>query len=163
MRYAFFPGCVLEGAAAEAREATVKVARALDIELVELPGWTCCGASHAQDVDELTAVAVNARNLALAEKLGLPLMTACSTCTLMLRKAKAALDGGLKERVNGFLAEAGMTYARGDVRGHPPAVGAGPRLRARPAEGQGDKAAAGPEGCRLLRLPYPAAAAGDGF
>ncbi len=111
MRYAFFPGCVLDGAAAEAREATVRVARALDIELVELPGWTCCGASHAQDVDELAAVAVNARNLALAEKLGLPLMTACSTCTLMLRKAKASLDGGLKEKVNGLLATAGMAYA----------------------------------------------------
>lgn len=111
MRYAFFPGCVLDGAAAEAREATVKVARALGIELVELPGWTCCGASHAQDVDELAAVAVNARNLALAEKLGLPLLTACSTCTLMLRKAKSALDGGLKEKVNGLLAGAGLAYA----------------------------------------------------
>jgi succinate dehydrogenase / fumarate reductase cytochrome b subunit len=111
MRYAFFPGCVLEGAASEAREATVRVARALDIELVELPGWTCCGASHAQDVDELAALAVNARNLVLAEKLGLPLLTACSTCTLMLRKAKAELDGGLKDKVNGLLAAAGMSYA----------------------------------------------------
>ncbi len=40
MRYAFFPGCVLEGAAAEAGTATLKVAAALDIGLVELPGWT---------------------------------------------------------------------------------------------------------------------------
>jgi succinate dehydrogenase / fumarate reductase cytochrome b subunit len=111
MRYAFFPGCVLEGAASEAREATVRIARSLGIELVELPGWTCCGASHAQDVDELAALAINARNLALAEKMGLPLLTACSTCTLMLRKAKAALDGGLKDKVNGLLAEAGMSYA----------------------------------------------------
>lgn len=111
MRYAFFPGCVLEGAASEAYQATVRVCRALGIELVELPGWTCCGASHAQEVDEEAGLAVNARNLALAEKLGLPLLTACSTCTLMLRKAKVALDGGKKDNVNGVLSAAGLTYA----------------------------------------------------
>lgn len=111
MHYAFFPGCVLEGAASEAYQATVRVARALGIELVELPGWTCCGASHAQEVDDEAVLAVNARNLALAEKFELPIMTACSTCTLMLRKAKAALDGGKKDKANGALAAAGLTYA----------------------------------------------------
>lgn len=110
MRYAFFPGCVLEAAAKEAYLATVKVAAALGIELVELEGWTCCGGSHLQDVNETAALAVNARNLVLAEKLGLPLLTVCNTCTLMLRQAKAKLDNGQKEKINGFLAQAGLEY-----------------------------------------------------
>ncbi len=110
MKYAFFPGCVLEGAAKENYLATTAVAKALGIELLEIPGWTCCGASHVQDVDDLAATAINARNIALAEQLGLPLLTVCNTCTLMLRKAKAQLDHGQKETVNNLLAAAGLTY-----------------------------------------------------
>ncbi len=110
MKYAFFPGCVLEGAAKENYIATTAIAKALGIELVEIPGWTCCGASHVQDVDDLAATAINARNIALAEQLNMPLLTVCNTCTLMLRKAKAKLDDGQKEKVNGILAKAGLTY-----------------------------------------------------
>lgn len=113
MKYAFFPGCVLEGAAKENYIATTAVAKALGIELVEIPGWTCCGASHVQDVDDLAATAVNARNIALAEQMNLPLLTVCNTCTLMLRGAKAKLDNGLKEKVNGFLASAGSPAYQG--------------------------------------------------
>jgi succinate dehydrogenase / fumarate reductase cytochrome b subunit len=110
MKYAFFPGCVLEGAAKENYLATTAVARTLGIELLEIPGWTCCGASHVQDVDDLAATAINARNIALAEQMDLPLLTVCNTCTLMLRKAKAKLDNGQKEKVNGILSVAGISY-----------------------------------------------------
>lgn len=112
MKYAFFPGCVLRGAASEAFSATVKVTEALDIELVEIPNWTCCGASHLQDVDEISALAVNARNLAIAESMDLPIMTVCNTCTLELRKAKAALDedAALKAKVNAILEKSGYEY-----------------------------------------------------
>lgn len=112
MKYAFFPGCVLRGAASEAFLATVKVTEALGIELVEIPSWTCCGASHLQDVDDITALAINARNLAIAESMGLPVMTVCNTCTLQLRRAKEALDHDekLKGRVNAILAKSGYEY-----------------------------------------------------
>jgi succinate dehydrogenase / fumarate reductase, cytochrome b subunit len=110
MKYGFFPGCVLEGAAKEAYTATIRVAQELGIELVELSGWTCCGSSHIQDVDETAALAINARNIALAEQMDLPLLTVCNTCTLMLRKAKHELDGGLKDKINGILAKGGLEY-----------------------------------------------------
>lgn len=112
MKYALFPGCVLEGAAKEAYMATKKVAAALGIELVEIPNWTCCGASHAQGVDELALLAINARNMAIAEGMGLPIMTVCNTCTLQLRQAKAKLDEdkNLKTKVNEILAKSGYEY-----------------------------------------------------
>lgn len=109
-RYAFFPGCVLEQAAKECLQATEAVMKKLDVELVEIPGWSCCGASHVQDIDEKAALTINARNLALAEKMDLPVLTVCSTCTLMLRKAKKALDGGAKEEINTYLAAGGLQY-----------------------------------------------------
>ncbi|MDF2929036.1 MAG: sdhE 2 [Anaerospora sp.] len=117
MKYAFFPGCVLEGASKENYIATTAVAKILGIELVEIPGWTCCGASHLQDIDDLTSTAVNARNIALAEKMELPLLTVCNTCTLMLRKAKAKLDDGQKDKVNAILSKAGIRSCKSGVIG----------------------------------------------
>lgn len=108
MKYGFFPGCVLEGASKEDYMATMAVAKKLGIELVELPGWTCCGASHVQDIDPDLVTCTNARNIALAENMGLDVLTVCNTCTLMLKKAKHAIDENpdKKELVNTVLAEA---------------------------------------------------------
>ena len=112
MKFAFFPGCVLKGAAAEAYTSMQKVCDVLDIELEEIPNWTCCGASHAQGVNDLAALAVNARNISIAEHMGLDIMTVCNTCTLQLRTAKKRLDENkaLREKVNGILKESGHPY-----------------------------------------------------
>ncbi|GIN62404.1 heterodisulfide reductase subunit B [Robertmurraya siralis] len=113
LTYAFFPGCTLESAAEELMISTKKVAEALGIELIELNGWTCCGASHIQDIDNFLSTSINARNIALAESLGVSkLLTVCNTCTLMLRTAKLKMDKNerLKEQVNVGLDRAGLQY-----------------------------------------------------
>ena len=112
MKFAFFPGCVLKGAAAEAYGSMTKVCEKLGVELVEIENWTCCGASHAQGVNDLAALAVNARNISIAEHMGLPIMTVCNTCTLQLRLAKARLDKdkALREKVNKILKDSGHPY-----------------------------------------------------
>ncbi|SMB87623.1 succinate dehydrogenase subunit C [Desulfonispora thiosulfatigenes DSM 11270] len=113
MKYGFFPGCTLEAAAEELMISTKKVAEGLGIELIELEGWTCCGASHSQDVDEFLSLCLNARNIALCEKLNAPLLSVCNTCTLMIRKAKKQLDEDdeIKEKVNEILNKADLNYA----------------------------------------------------
>jgi succinate dehydrogenase / fumarate reductase cytochrome b subunit len=157
MKYGFFPGCVLESAGKEDYLATLAVAKKLDIELIELPGWTCCGASHVQDMDELTALVVNARNIALAEELNLPLLTVCNTCTLMLRQAKAELDGGMKDKVNAILAQGGMTYQGTSEITHllwalVKDYGLD-KLKAKVVQPLNDLKVAGYYGCHLLRPP----------
>lgn len=108
--FAFFPGCVLTQAAIEAKMSLEAIAPILGIKLKEITGWSCCGASQAQDVDPLATLVANARNLALAEQMKLPVLTTCSTCLLMLRRAKAELDGGKKEKINTYLAKGNMNY-----------------------------------------------------
>jgi succinate dehydrogenase / fumarate reductase cytochrome b subunit len=112
MKYALFPGCVLDGAAAEAYTSLKKVCEKLNIEIEEIPNWTCCGASHAQGVNDLAALVINARNISIAEHMGLDIMTVCNTCTLQLRTAKMRLDkdAKLKEKVNSILKESGHPY-----------------------------------------------------
>ncbi len=111
-KYAFYPGCAAKGASKELYESTVAVAEKLGIELVELPQFSCCGAGVLEEVKEAVDLAVNARNLAYAEKEGLDIVTVCSTCLLVLRRTKYLLDNDedLKKEVNEILSEAGLEY-----------------------------------------------------
>ncbi|WP_169764402.1 8-methylmenaquinol:fumarate reductase membrane anchor subunit [Campylobacter mucosalis] len=108
--FAFFPGCVLSQAAKESKMSLEAIAPILGITLHEIKGWSCCGASQAQDVDPLAALVANARNIALSEGMNMPMLTTCSTCMLTLTRAKDTLDKGAKDRINEFLAKGNMKY-----------------------------------------------------
>jgi len=72
------------------------VAKRLDLELEEVPDWSCCGASAAHNTNHKLAVALSARNLALAEKQGLDLAVPCAACFSRLKAAQKAMDGSPK-------------------------------------------------------------------
>ena len=108
--FAFFPGCVLSQAAKESKISLEAIAPILGIKLHEIKGWSCCGATQAQDIDPIATLVANARNLALAEGMNMPVLTTCSTCFLTLTRAKTALDRGQKDRINTFLAKGNMQY-----------------------------------------------------
>ncbi len=112
LKYAFYTGCSAKGVAPELYDSTFLVAEKLGMELIELEAATCCGAGAVQEKDEFLSLTINARNLALAEELGLDMLTICNTCTVMLREAKFKLDNDpeLKAAVNEVLAEAGLEY-----------------------------------------------------
>ena len=80
LKYAYFPGCVAQGACRELYLSTAELAKALNIELVELKKASCCGSGTFKEESLLLEDSVNARNIALAEELNLPLLTHCSTC-----------------------------------------------------------------------------------
>jgi heterodisulfide reductase subunit B2 len=112
MDYLYYPGCSLEGTAMEYDRSCRALAVALDMDLVEIPDWTCCGATAAQCVDELLSVVLPARNLALAEKTdpGKDILVPCSGCYLNLETARQRIrtDPVLRVRVNQILAPDGL-------------------------------------------------------
>ena len=67
MELAFYPGCSLEGMANDYGRSIRAVFRQLDITLVEIDDWSCCGATAAHSMSELMSVALPARNIAAAE------------------------------------------------------------------------------------------------
>jgi heterodisulfide reductase subunit B len=73
------------------------VAGALGIELIELEDWTCCGCP-GESLNELAAITMAARNLALAEKKGLDLVVSCSCCYRNLMSAHIAYNKDLRTR-----------------------------------------------------------------
>ena len=94
LKYAYFPGCVAQGACRELYQSTSALAAALGIELVELKKAACCGSGTFKEESQFLEDTVNARNIALAEELNLPLLTHCSTCQGVI----GHVDERLKER-----------------------------------------------------------------
>lgn len=87
-RVAYYPGCSLEGLAAEYDASTRAVCQALGIELVDIPDWNCCGSTPAHSYDPLLSGALAGRNLAIAERMGLDVvMTPCPGCLCSLKGA----------------------------------------------------------------------------
>ncbi|WP_163327899.1 CoB--CoM heterodisulfide reductase iron-sulfur subunit B family protein [Desulfurobacterium thermolithotrophum] len=115
-KYAFYPGCAAKGASKELYESTVAVSNRLGLDMIELPEFSCCGAGVLEEVKDVLEIAVNARNLAYAERAGRDIVTVCSTCLLVLRKVKHLLDNDddLKKEINEILGEAGLEY-KGNV------------------------------------------------
>jgi heterodisulfide reductase subunit B len=115
--YAYYPGCSLKGSSRAYEESLTAVFRALDAGLEELDDWNCCGATAYFSVDETKAVALAARNLALAEGTTqgpspVDLVTPCAGCYMALLKTQRRLkeDREIGERVGGALQAAGLSY-----------------------------------------------------
>jgi len=111
VKLAYYPGCVAQESGKELDMATRWVCRTLGIELVEFPTFSCCGSGFVDEANEVLNVALNARNLAIAEKAGLDMLTICSTCQGMLTLANVRLaDPKVKARVDGALKPIGIEY-----------------------------------------------------
>jgi heterodisulfide reductase subunit B len=78
---AYYPGCSLETTATEFNASSKSVCEALDVNLVELEGWVCCGSSAAHRTDPVAALRYPMENLAMIERSGFEEVTMpCAAC-----------------------------------------------------------------------------------
>lgn len=116
LKYSYYPGCSLEATAKEYNMSLLEVAKMLDIELVEIEDWNCCGASSGHCTDYELSLSLPARNLALAEKEGRDVAVACAACFLRFKQTNYDLrhDEELRQRIEKRI---GMPYkAETEVR-----------------------------------------------
>ena len=101
-KLAYYPGCPSEATAIDQDMSTKAVFEKLGVELVEVEDWNCCGAAEVDDPE--LVYALNARNLAIAEKEGLDIVTPCSICYYNLERSNIALkaDDELRAKVKGI-------------------------------------------------------------
>ncbi len=87
MEIAYFPGCTLRTKAIGFDNSVRDTAKVFGYDLVEVPDWTCCGATFNLSVDNVMALAPPIRILANARKLGNEVITVCSGCYNVLKRA----------------------------------------------------------------------------
>jgi len=113
--YTLFLGCTVPVRALNYEISARKVAEKLGLHLSDVPDFSCCG-YPIKSVHRYAYLLMAARNLALAEKNGLPLCTLCSACCGSLTEANHEIqeDEKLRKQINEDLFEwVGLRYGGG--------------------------------------------------
>jgi heterodisulfide reductase subunit B len=92
MNYAFYPGCSLHSTGLEYGLSTRAVFSHLGADLIELPDWNCCGASSAHALSHTIALALPARNLAIAQRANQDLVISCAACFSRMKSTALTLE-----------------------------------------------------------------------
>jgi heterodisulfide reductase subunit B len=103
MKLGIYPGCSLTGSARDYNESVFAIAEACDIQLEQVPDWNCCGATAAHNMNKELSLALPARILAQAEKVGMTdIVIPCAACysRLMVTQHELNNDPVLKNRVS---------------------------------------------------------------
>lgn len=119
--FAYYPGCSLEMTASSYDKSVREVFRVLGIGLHEIEDWNCCGATMYISVKKIVGYAISARNLALAQNMGMDICAPCSSCYTILGKTNRHIvwDPKEREKINVALASAGLSYDKTVTVRHP--------------------------------------------
>jgi heterodisulfide reductase subunit B len=112
-RYGFFLGCVIPNRYPMIEASIRSVFDYLGAELLDLPGASCCPAPGVFRAFHIpTWFVIAARNISIAEELGVSPITGCNGCYGTLRDAWYELehDYDKKKEVNEYLAKIGRKY-----------------------------------------------------
>ena len=111
MKYALFLGCKIPSGLPAYETSTRAVLGHLGVELVDLE-FQCCG-YPARNYDRDAFVVAATRNLALAERHALDVLTPCMCCFGTLRQAIRMMneDAPLRTRVSRSLADDGLAWS----------------------------------------------------
>lgn len=115
MKFALFLGCNIPARLVQYESSARAVLKKLDVGLVDIKAFNCCG-YPVRNIDEEAFLLSSARNLALAAKENLNIITLCKCCFGSLKKADYLLkeNTSLSDRVNDILKKESLRY-EGDV------------------------------------------------
>ena len=105
MKYAYYPGCSGHGTSVEYEASTRAVCNALNMDLVEIEDWNCCGSTPAHSVSHEFSGALAARNLMQAAKTGADcVISPCPSCSSNLKMARHRMQNpAFKAKVDELL------------------------------------------------------------
>ena len=111
MEFALFLGCTIPARLNQYESSSRAVLKKLGVGWVDIREFNCCG-YPLRNIDFKVFILSSARNLALAEKKHLNVMTLCKCCYGSLKKADYLLkeNPSLKKEVNAALEKEGLTY-----------------------------------------------------
>jgi heterodisulfide reductase subunit B len=116
MKFALFLGCNIPARLTQYEDSARAVLGELGVELAEIKAFNCCG-YPVRNIDFKSFLLSSARNLALAEKRNLDVISLCKCCYGSLKKADHLMreDASWREEMNRTLEKEGMNY-KGEIQ-----------------------------------------------
>jgi heterodisulfide reductase subunit B2 len=108
MNVSYYPGCTIKTRARNFEDSAIASMAALDINLIELPRWNCCGTVYSLAEDDLIHHVASVRNLIRVRDQGNDkVMTLCSFCFNTLKRANMVMKDSPDKRfaINTFMDE----------------------------------------------------------
>jgi len=114
MNYALFLGCTIPARLTQYESSSRAVLGALGVELIDIKEFNCCG-YPLRNIDFKASILASARNIALAEKEGLPILILCKCGFGTLKHADHILkeDSSLRNEINTILKKEDLEYTKG--------------------------------------------------
>jgi heterodisulfide reductase subunit B len=114
MKFALFLGCNIPARVKQYESASRLILEKLNVGVIDIKEFNCCG-YPVRNFNFKTFILLAARNLALAERGGLDIITLCQCCFGSLKKAHHLLkeDALLRKEVNSRLEKEGLSYTGG--------------------------------------------------
>jgi len=107
---ALYPGCSLETSSSHYLKSLERVFEILEIDYSIMNDWSCCGATSVKSLDMNLNLALNLRNLSVAEQQGIDeLIVPCASCYHRLASTEYELLKD-KERLEKLSKETGYKY-----------------------------------------------------
>lgn len=115
MKFVLFLGCTIPARLKHYETSSRAVLQELRVELVDSDELNCCG-YPLRNIHFKAFVLASARNLALAEKMDMNMMTLCECCYGSLKKADSLLkeDASLRKEINDILKKEDLKF-NGDI------------------------------------------------
>ena len=115
MKFALFLGCQIPVRLKQYEISSKAILERLGVGLVDIEEFNCCG-YPLRNIEFKAFLLASARNLSLAEKKKLDVMTLCQCCYGTLKKANFLLreNASLRKEVNAVLEREGLPY-KGEV------------------------------------------------
>ena len=119
-RFTYHPGNVAHSSATEVAQTMDPAMRSLGITLFPMKGATSCGAGIIRQANENLQITLNARNFAIAESMGLDIITPCAATAGNLHEDLTSLkeDPLLLAKTNEVLQKTSGLTLKGDLRIH---------------------------------------------
>jgi len=108
MKIHYYPGCTLKVTATQFESSAIASARAVGVEMLELPRWNCCGTVYSLASDDLMHQLAPIRNLIrVRNENGNAVTTLCSMCLNTLKRANLLVNEDPEKRrtINAFMDE----------------------------------------------------------
>jgi len=122
MKFPYYPGCTLKTTAKNFENSAIATARALGVELLEIPRWNCCGTVFSLAQDDLIHHVASVRNFVRVQEMndyGLVknenrLVTLCSMCFNTLKSTNRRM----KENAEDLKKINELMYREEDYKGN---------------------------------------------